>query len=69
MNVKNCQRCGKDTNRVTIMSMFNEQIICKHCKETEKKDPRYEQAVNADNEEIRKGNYNFKGIGLKFGLE
>ena len=69
MNVKNCQRCNKETNGVTIMSMFNTQIICKHCKEAETKSPRYEEAAKADNEEIRKGNYNFKGIGLRFGLE
>jgi hypothetical protein len=49
--------------------MFNTQIICKPCKEVETKSPRYEEAVKADNEEIRKGNYNFKGIGLRFGLE
>lgn len=69
MNVKNCQRCNKETGGVTIMSMFNEQIICMPCKEAEKAHPRYDEAVKADNEQIRKGNYNFEGIGLRFGLE
>lgn len=61
--MSNCERCGKETN-VTIMSMFNTQIICMGCKDAEKKDPRYDEAVKADHEEIKKGNYNFKGIGL-----
>ena len=33
------------------------------CKEAERKKPEYRSAVEADNAEIRKGNYNFKGIG------
>ena len=47
------------------MSMFNEQIICLKCKEKEKKRGDYDKAVQADIEEIKKGNFNFKGIGLK----
>lgn len=65
MNVKNCQRCNKPTNGITIMSMFSTQIICMDCKEKETQDPRYADAVKADNEQIKKGNFNFKGIGLK----
>ena len=33
------------------------------CKEAERKKPEYRSAVGIDNSEIRKGNYNFKGIG------
>ena len=35
------------------------------CYEKEKKRPDYKEAVEADHAEIRKGNYNFEGIGLK----
>jgi hypothetical protein len=34
------------------------------CKEKEKENPRYKEAIRAEAEEVRKGNYNFKGIGL-----
>ena len=47
------------------MSMFSTQIICMDCKERETQDPRYADAVKADVEQIKKGNFNFKGIGLK----
>lgn len=62
---ENCERCNQPTNGITIMSMFNEQIICLKCKEKEKKRGDYDKAVQADIEEIKKGNFNFKGIGLK----
>ena len=64
-----CQRCHNNTYGITTMSMFNEDIICMICKEEEKKHPDYEKAVNSDIEEIKKGNYNFKGIGLAKGVE
>jgi hypothetical protein len=32
------------------------------CKEKETNEPDYNKAVEADHEEIKKGNYNFKGI-------
>lgn len=60
--MKNCDRCGKATN-TWIMSMFNQEQICPDCKEQEKKHPRYEEARNADREAIKRGDYNFKGIG------
>jgi len=43
--------------------MFKEDCLCMECKEAESKKPEYRFAVEADNLEIRKGNYNFKGIG------
>jgi len=63
MSVANCQRCGNPTNGIIIMSMFNEDIICMSCKKEEKNNPQYKQAVDADVAEIKKGNYNFSGIG------
>jgi hypothetical protein len=64
MRIKNCNRCFGETNGITIMSMFNEQVICMQCKEIEKKHPKYNLASKTEIEEIKKGNYNFKGIGL-----
>lgn len=59
-----CQRCGTKTN-ITTMSMYNAQVICMECKEAEGKRPDYRKAVEADEAEIRRGNYNFRGIGLR----
>jgi len=59
---KHCDRCGGSLEGGRIMSMFNEQCICISCKEKETKDPEYNKAVEADHEEIRKGNFKYKGI-------
>lgn len=64
MHKENCDRCHKPTNGITTMSMFNEDIICMECKDKERKRDDYDKAVKADIDEIKKGNYNFKGIGL-----
>jgi hypothetical protein len=62
---ENCDRCNKPTNGTTIMSMYNEQVICMECKDKERGRADYKDAVNADIAEIKKGNHNFEGIGLK----
>ena len=61
-NQKHCDRCGGSLEGGRIMSMFNEDCLCMSCKEKETKDPEYQKAVEADHEEIRKGNFNYKGI-------
>ena len=61
MNKSICDRCCESTDGVTTMSMFNEDVICMTCKQNEKNDPEYEAAVEAEHEEIRKGNTNYKG--------
>ena len=58
-----CDRCGEPTN-ITIMSMFNKDILCTHCKAIEKNHPDYDKAAKAELEECKKGNMNFEGIGL-----
>lgn len=58
-----CDRCGKETNS-TIMSMFNTQTICMECKEKERSNPRYKEAVQADCDAVKRGDFNFKGVGL-----
>lgn len=57
-----CQRCRKETS-IHIMSMFNTQEICMECKDAEEKDPRYQEAREAEEAAIRRGDYNFRGIG------
>lgn len=58
----NCERCGASLDDGRIMSMFNEEVICMNCKKAEKTDPEYSAAVEADHNEIKKGNYNYKGL-------
>ncbi|MEY8414794.1 hypothetical protein AAK964_00715 [Tissierella praeacuta] len=60
---KYCDRCGESLEKGRIMSMFNEDCICMDCKDKETKDRNYEKARDREIEEVRKGNYNFKGIG------
>lgn len=57
-----CERCGEKTSSM-IVSMFSEEWICMSCKEKERKHPDYKKANDADIEQIKAGNYNFKGIG------
>ena len=57
-----CDRCGQELKGGRIMSMFNEDIICKSCKEKEKLHPDYYYACYAVRKEEFKGNKNFKGI-------
>ena len=62
MNRDECDRCGKPTGGTTIMSTFNQDVICMPCKEEEKKDPDYDAAVRAEQEAMRRGDYNFPGV-------
>lgn len=57
-----CDRCGGNLKGGRIMSMYNTDCICLSCKNKETKRAGYDQAVKADHEEIKKGNYNYKGI-------
>ena len=62
---KTCERCHKPLTNGRIMSMFNEQCICMECADIERKDSEYQKAVEADHAEIKKGNYNYKGLRAK----
>jgi recombinational DNA repair protein (RecF pathway) len=66
MQRDNCDRCSKPTNGSTIMSMFNDEVICMKCKDEEKNDPDYKLAEMRDlveyytklmNSESEAGNY------------
>lgn len=62
LSQKHCDRCSKDLRGGRIMSMFSTECICLECSDKEKLDKDYKKALEADKEEIKKGNYNFKGI-------
>jgi hypothetical protein len=57
-----CDRCGGSLKAGRIMSMYNEDCICMECKDKERKRQDYKDAVKADIEEIKKSNFNYKGI-------
>lgn len=59
-----CDRCGCPNNNHTTMSKFNTDEICMPCKDKEQAHPDYKRASDVEIEEIKKGNYNFEGIGL-----
>ena len=58
-----CERCGKETSTF-IMSMFNTQMICLECEKKERQRPDFEKAREREEQEVKQGNLNFKGIGL-----
>lgn len=57
-----CDRCGGSLKDGRIMSMYNTECLCMACKEKETKLPDYHEALEAEHAEIKKGNYNYKGI-------
>lgn len=61
---KYCDRCGRELTDGRIMSMYNEECICMECKRKETEMPEYADALNADREAIKNGNYNYSGIGF-----
>jgi len=58
-----CDRCGGSLENGRTMSMYNEDCICMECKRKETQREDYKEAVQADHEAIKQGNYNFGGIG------
>ena len=60
-----CDRCGGSLKDGRIMSMYNNDCICMKCKEAERRRADYNDAVKADHDAIKAGNYNFAGIGYK----
>jgi hypothetical protein len=58
----NCDRCGAFlTSR--IMSRFNTDCLCPECEEEERMHPDYAKAEAAEIAAVRRGDYNFPGIG------
>lgn len=59
-----CERCQKNNAKLLFLSVFNEQQICLSCKEKEEQHRDYKKALLEIQKEEKKGNYEFKGIGL-----
>lgn len=59
---KTCDRCGGSLKGGRIMSMLNTDCLCLACKKKEKEHPHYKEAVKAELEEVKKGNYNYEGL-------
>lgn len=59
----NCQRCGAKT-LASSMSRFNTEMCCMECLADEKLAPGYAAAAKAEEDQVRAGNYNFRGVGL-----
>lgn len=62
-----CSRCGGPLN-IRTMSRMNEDVLCMDCVEAEKSHPRYQEATEAELEQVRAGNYNYPGLfaGMKY---
>jgi len=58
-----CDRCNGSL-ALSIMSKFNTDIICTHCKDDECEAPGYAAADAAEFAAVKGGDYNFPGIGL-----
>lgn len=59
---RHCDRCDGSLKGGRIMSMYNADCLCLSCKEKETKRADYGESVKAEHEEIKRGNYNYKGI-------
>jgi len=57
-----CERCGRETMSYT-MSYFDTAEICLRCSSAEREHPDYEKAREAEAEAVRRGDYQFPGIG------
>jgi hypothetical protein len=56
-----CERCQKE-RWLTILSVMNEELICAHCVEQEKKHPMYKEAKRKMELEAWKGNHDYPGL-------
>ena len=63
--VENCDRCKKPLNGCRIQSMYSSTVLCMECHDKETKRSDYQEAVQADRDAIKRGDYNFPGIGWK----
>lgn len=61
LHQERCSRCGGPLATRT-MSRMNEDVLCMDCAEAEKGHPRYQEAVDAEIEQVKAGNYNYPGL-------
>jgi hypothetical protein len=57
-----CPRCGQKP-LASIMSRFNQEIICSQCERIERLHPAYAAAAAVELAAVRRGDYNFPGVG------
>ncbi len=58
-----CGSCGNETFGA-VMSMFDDTMICLDCLEKEKAHPMYQTATESELAAVRRGDFNFAGIGV-----
>jgi hypothetical protein len=58
-----CGRCGAPAP-ISICSIFNVGQICQVCEADEKAHPGYERARKIEADTVRRGDFNFPGVGL-----
>ena len=60
----NCDRCGVSLEgKSASVSYFNTDFCCSDCLEREQQHPDYQRAKEVELEAVKRGDYNFKGIG------
>lgn len=62
-----CGRCRKPST-ITTGSFFDTSMICIDCDERERSHPQFERAHDADVAAMRRGDFNFPGIGVPVDL-
>jgi hypothetical protein len=58
-----CDRCGRGSIAFT-MSRFNTEMLCMTCLQLERQHPDYPAAHEAELAAVKRGEYNFPGVGL-----
>jgi hypothetical protein len=58
-----CGRCGKTPLEASTTSYFNTENICMDCARRERAHPKYAEAQRIESEAVKRGDYNFPGIG------
>ncbi|AFM40321.1 hypothetical protein Desaci_1295 [Desulfosporosinus acidiphilus SJ4] len=61
LSQERCSRCGSPLT-IRTMSKMNIDIVCMDCAEAEKSHPRYQEAADAELEQVKAGNYNYSGL-------
>lgn len=64
MSEKICPRCQGELRSWTT-SYFNRDDICLPCSQDEKQAPNFSYARAREEAEVRHGNYDFAGVGLR----
>ena len=59
-----CDRCRNRLTGGRTMSRYNEDCICMKCAAEERERADYKEASEAEAAEVKKGNYDYPGIGL-----